>query len=267
MISSRKLFGPTYWQKNQGSLSSKNLVAFLFPGVKKFSRTKLVKGDHYFDYVNDVLSKLEVVETKVGGSNGEDAETGSNKNGQPDNHHHHYLKHQASTNNGDHIMYAIFYIGLMHRGKPCNLSELKSLHGNLVGKVDVDDDDIAYNKGNMHISKTKHRKGKLDDISPSGTEIAKIYNKKNNSNKGKHNRDATTQKEVNANPDHANKTTENHENQKTYVLDGNQPKRINLVKEQDQVIQLLQLLLPNDKDSLLRLRLGQATLLRTPQEA
>ena len=166
-------------------------MAFLFPGVKKFSRTKLVKGDHYFDSVNDVLSKviaepnllkLEVVETKVGGSNGEDAETGSNKDGQPDNHHHHYLKHQASTNNGDHIMYAIFYIGLMHRGKPCNLSELKSLHGNSVGKVDVDDDDIAYNKGNMHISKTKHRKGKLDDISPSGTKIAKIYNKKNNSN-------------------------------------------------------------------------------------
>ena len=79
-------------------------------------------------------------------------------------------------------MYAIFYIGLMHKGKPCNLSELKSLHGNSVGKVDVDDDDIAYNKGNMHISKTKHRKGKLDDISPSGTKIAKIYNKKNNSN-------------------------------------------------------------------------------------
>uniref|UniRef100_A0A0R0I5U8 SANT domain-containing protein n=1 Tax=Glycine max TaxID=3847 RepID=A0A0R0I5U8_SOYBN len=187
--------------KNQGSLSSKNLVAFLFPGVKKFSRTKLVKGDHYFDSVNDVLSKviaepnllkLEVVETKVGGSNGEDAETGSNKDGQPDNHHHHYLKHQASTNNGDHIMYAIFYIGLMHRGKPCNLSELKSLHGNSVGKVDVDDDDIAYNKGNMHISKTKHRKGKLDDISPSGTKIAKIYNKKNNiSNPLSHQQDVT----------------------------------------------------------------------------
>ena len=44
--------------KNQGSLSSKNLVVFLFPGVKKFSRRKLVKGDHYFDSVSDVLSKV-----------------------------------------------------------------------------------------------------------------------------------------------------------------------------------------------------------------
>ncbi|XP_014628052.1 uncharacterized protein [Glycine max] len=225
--------------KNQGSLSSKNFVAFLFPGVKKFSRRKLVKGDHCFDSVSDVLSKvvaepnllkLEVVETKVGGSNEEDAETGSNKDGQPDNHHHRYLKHRASTNNGDHMKSAIFYTDLVHRGKSSNLRELKSLPGNSVGKVEVDADDIAYNKGNKHISKTKHRKGKLDDISPSGTETAKIYSKKNSSNadcqKAKHNRDATGQKEVNANPDDANKMTENRENQKTCVPDGNQPKRI-----------------------------------------
>ncbi|KAG4994325.1 hypothetical protein JHK84_031282 [Glycine max] len=105
----------------------------------------------------------------------EDAEIGSDKDGQPDNNHHRYLKHQASTNNGDHMKYAVFYAGLVHRGKSCNLRELKSLHGN---------------------------------------------------SKGKHNRDATGQKEVNANPNDANKTTENHENQKTYVPNGNQPKRI-----------------------------------------
>ncbi|KHN19936.1 hypothetical protein glysoja_046188 [Glycine soja] len=159
--------------KNQGSLSSKNCVAFLFPGVKKFSRRKLMKGDHYFD--------------------SEDAEIGSNKDGQPDNNHHRYLKHKASTNNGDHMKYAVFYAGLVLRGKSCNLRELKSLHGNSV-------------------------------------ETARIYSKKNSSNanyqKGKHNRDATGQKEVNANPNDANKTTENHENQKTYVPNGNQPKRI-----------------------------------------
>jgi len=34
-------------------------------------------------------------------------------------------------------------------------------------------DDKSYNKGNKHISKTKHKKGKLDDISPSGTQTAK----------------------------------------------------------------------------------------------
>ena len=165
-----------------------------------------MKGDHYFDSVSDVLSKviaepnllkLEVVETKVGGSNEEDAETGSNKDGQPDNHHHRYLKHRASTNNGDHMKCAIFYTDLVHRGKSSNLRELKSLPGNSVGKVDVHAVDIACNKGNRHISKTKHRKGKLDDISPSRTKTAKIYSKKNSSNadfqKAKHNRNATGQ--------------------------------------------------------------------------
>ncbi|KHN16113.1 hypothetical protein glysoja_012089 [Glycine soja] len=224
--------------KNQGSLSSKNLVVFLFPGVKKFSRRKLVKGDHYFDSVSDVLSKviaepnllkLEVVETKVGGSNEEDAETGSNKDSQPDNHHHRYLKHRASTNNADHMKCAVFDTGLVHRGKTSDLRELKSLPANLVGKVEVDADDMVYNKGNKHVSKTKQGKGKLDDISPSGTETAKIYSKKNSSDadcqKGKHNRDASGQKQVNVNPDDANKMAENCENQKTYVPDGNQPKR------------------------------------------
>ena len=143
-----------------------------------------MKGDHYFDSVSDVLSKviaepnllkLEVVETKVGGSNEEDAETGSNKDSQPDNHHHRYLKHRASTNNADHMKCAVFDTGLVHRGKTSDLRELKSLPANLVGKVEVDADDMVYNKGNKHVSKTKQGKGKLDDISPSGTETAKIY--------------------------------------------------------------------------------------------
>ncbi|WVY96466.1 hypothetical protein V8G54_028617 [Vigna mungo] len=97
--------------KNQGHLSSKNVVVFLLPGVKKFSKRKLVKGDHYFDSVRDVLSKviaepdllkLEVLKIKVGGCNEKKAEKGSNKDGQPDNHHQCYLKHQVSTNCANH---------------------------------------------------------------------------------------------------------------------------------------------------------------------
>ncbi|KAG2402330.1 hypothetical protein LR48_Vigan10g088900 [Vigna angularis] len=97
--------------KKQGHLSSKNVVVFLLPGVKKFSKRKLVKGDHYFDSVRDVLSKViaepnllkvEVLNTKVGGCNEKKAEKGSNEDGQPDNHHHCYLKHQVSTNCANH---------------------------------------------------------------------------------------------------------------------------------------------------------------------
>ncbi|KAL2229773.1 uncharacterized protein LOC105171501 [Sesamum indicum] len=45
--------------KDQGYVAgSKHCLVFLMPGVKKFSRRKLVKGDHYFDSVTDVLSKV-----------------------------------------------------------------------------------------------------------------------------------------------------------------------------------------------------------------
>ncbi|TKY52233.1 hypothetical protein E2542_SST23753 [Spatholobus suberectus] len=196
--------------KNQGSVSSKNFVVFLFP------------GDHYFDSVSDVLSKviaepnllnLEVKETKVGGCNEEEAEKGSNEDGQPDNHHHRYLKHRASTNNADHMKCTVVDTSLVHRGKSSDLMELKCLPGNSVGKTLVDADDIAYNKGNEHINKANHRKG-----------AAMIYSQKNSSNadcqKAKHNRNATGQKEVNVNPDNndTNKMAENRENQKTCVV-------------------------------------------------
>lgn len=44
--------------KGRRSVGSKNALVFLVPGIKKFSRRKLVKGDHYFDSVTDVLNKV-----------------------------------------------------------------------------------------------------------------------------------------------------------------------------------------------------------------
>lgn len=44
--------------QNQGYIAGSKCLVFLLPGVKKFSRRKLVKGDHYFDSVTDVLSKV-----------------------------------------------------------------------------------------------------------------------------------------------------------------------------------------------------------------
>ncbi|ESW16931.1 hypothetical protein PHAVU_007G196000 [Phaseolus vulgaris] len=226
--------------KNQGHLSSKSFVVFLLPGVKKFSRRKLVKGDHYFDSVRDVLSKviaepnllkLEVINRRVGGCNEEEAEKGSNEDGQPGNHHHCYLKHQVSTNStGSDTSY-------VHGEKPSDLRESKSLPGILVGKVEVDTDDLACNKGNKHTSKTNHMKGNDDDnISPRETEAAMVYSKENNSNadcmQGKHIGDSTGQKEVNVKSDNddGNKMAENCENQMTCVSDGNQPKRMHKFK-------------------------------------
>jgi hypothetical protein len=44
--------------KYRGYVTSNDYLVFLIPGVEKFSRRKLVKGDHYFDSVSDVLRKV-----------------------------------------------------------------------------------------------------------------------------------------------------------------------------------------------------------------
>ncbi|MED6206595.1 hypothetical protein PIB30_028311 [Stylosanthes scabra] len=44
--------------KDQFVTASKPSLVFLIPGVKKFSRRKLVKGNHYFDSISDVLNKV-----------------------------------------------------------------------------------------------------------------------------------------------------------------------------------------------------------------
>ncbi|OEL27877.1 hypothetical protein BAE44_0011102 [Dichanthelium oligosanthes] len=40
--------------------TTKNCLVFLMPGIKKFSRSKLTKGTHYFDSVSDVLKRVAV---------------------------------------------------------------------------------------------------------------------------------------------------------------------------------------------------------------
>lgn len=63
------------WRSEQpeerGYFKSKDYIVFIVPGVKKFSRQKLVKGDHYFDSVSDILTKVvsepELLEFETGG--------------------------------------------------------------------------------------------------------------------------------------------------------------------------------------------------------
>ncbi|CAI0467395.1 unnamed protein product [Linum tenue] len=46
------------WRSEQPKDGSRNSLVFIVSGVKKFSRRKLVKGEHYFDSVTDVLNKI-----------------------------------------------------------------------------------------------------------------------------------------------------------------------------------------------------------------
>ncbi|KAK7395409.1 hypothetical protein VNO78_15967 [Psophocarpus tetragonolobus] len=147
---------------NQGYVRSKDYLVFLIPGVNKFSRRKLVKGNHYFDSVSDVLSKviaepnlLELEEeTKVGSCNEEEAEKRLNMDDQSDYRRQCYLKPRAST---DHIKLMVIDTSLVHGGKSSDLMELKSLPVNLVGKVDVNAA-VITDKGAKHARKVNHSK-------------------------------------------------------------------------------------------------------------
>ncbi|CAM0873162.1 unnamed protein product [Alopecurus aequalis] len=61
------------WRSEQpkDARTSKNCILFLVPGIKKFSRSKLTKGTHYFDSVSDVLKRVAadpvLIELEVAG--------------------------------------------------------------------------------------------------------------------------------------------------------------------------------------------------------
>ncbi|CAN1129732.1 hypothetical protein LINPERPRIM_LOCUS17618 [Linum perenne] len=61
------------WRSEQPKDGFRNSLVFIVPGIKRFSRRKLVKGDHYFDSITDVLSKVasnpSLLELDVGGEN------------------------------------------------------------------------------------------------------------------------------------------------------------------------------------------------------
>lgn len=119
---------------------SKNGLVFLVPGVKKFSRRKLTKGDHYFDSVTDVLAKvanepklleLEGDETKPENStegNGWAAEMNSGVDQElSDREHHCYLRPRVSAGLSNLTKFTVVDTSLASEGNPLKTRELRSL--------------------------------------------------------------------------------------------------------------------------------------------
>ncbi|KAF7817907.1 uncharacterized protein G2W53_023362 [Senna tora] len=177
---------------NPGFVSSRDYLVFLIPGVKKFSRRKLVKGNHYFDSVSDVLSKvvsepnlleLEVEEAKAGGCTEEGGlfpeNASSDKDDQFDSHRPCYLKPRVPTFNIDDMKFTVVDTSLVYRGKSSDLRELKSLplgfnitskkinqmtSGNTVSKIEVCGAGKTH-KGDKHLGEANHKKGVSDNNS------------------------------------------------------------------------------------------------------
>ncbi|KAJ4828494.1 hypothetical protein Tsubulata_012458 [Turnera subulata] len=124
--------------KDHGISGSNNSLVFLVPGIKKFSRRRLAKGNHYFDSVSDVLHKvasdprlleLEVVangdqEKKESGwnQNLEQEQDGLSKKGR-----HFYLQPRSSSSNQGKHKFTIVDTSLAYGPEGSIVSELTSL--------------------------------------------------------------------------------------------------------------------------------------------
>jgi hypothetical protein len=127
------------WHSEQpndhGFYGSKPSLVFLIPGVKKFSRRRLVKGNHYFDSVSDVLSKvasdpgLLELEIEAGEGSGHKEDKWEplrkrNVDGFSKKQHHCYLQPRASNSNRDFTIVDTSMVDETERPK---VRELRSL--------------------------------------------------------------------------------------------------------------------------------------------
>ncbi|KAJ4967922.1 hypothetical protein NE237_014623 [Protea cynaroides] len=124
--------------KSHGCAGSKNALVFLVPGVKKFSRRKLMKGNHYFDSVSDVLNKvasdprlleLEVEAIKSGGKEEFrwDSEPKLDQDGSSDRQCHRYLRPRLSNCKSELMRFTVVDTSLVHEEPPLKVRQLRSI--------------------------------------------------------------------------------------------------------------------------------------------
>lgn len=121
--------------KDRSYITSKDNIVFIVPGVKRFSRGELVKGDHYFDSVSDILTKVasepELLEFETGGG-GEIVNESVNSSDQSDeelrpsdSQRHRYLKSPSSSRGNLQMRFTVVDTSLASGGKLCDLRNLK----------------------------------------------------------------------------------------------------------------------------------------------
>ncbi|CAJ2631640.1 unnamed protein product [Trifolium pratense] len=146
----------------------------------KFSRRKLVKGDHYFDSVSDALSKVvaepnilgleEEDEAKVGSLNEEEPGKGSNEVDLSDDHRQCYLKPRSSPYKKDYTKFMVIDTSLVRGGMPSDPMELKSVPINSVCKLEVYADGNRF-KGKIYTRKVSHSTDMSKSIEQNSTKL------------------------------------------------------------------------------------------------
>ncbi|CAL0325811.1 unnamed protein product [Lupinus luteus] len=113
------------------AIAAKHSLVFLIPGVKKFSR-KLVKGNHYFDSVSDVLGKVasdpELIELETVADNDCTSKEGNvmDRENSPDQPRHCYLKVKTPSRSIDVMEFTVVDTSLASQ-KTSKVRELRTL--------------------------------------------------------------------------------------------------------------------------------------------
>ncbi|PON80332.1 Homeodomain-like [Parasponia andersonii] len=173
---------------NRGFIAgSKHSLVFLIPGIKKFSRRKLVKGDQYFDSVTDVLSKVAsnpgLLEIENYISKEEHGWTDDKKLAQedfPNLRRHSYLKPRTPSRSTDVIDFTVVDTSLRN-GKSCKMSEMqifcleKMNSSTSLSELEEDDGDSSEESADKSISvHTLHSdKDKTNDLTATTIELCK----------------------------------------------------------------------------------------------
>ncbi|WJX96152.1 hypothetical protein P8452_77394 [Trifolium repens] len=177
--------------------ASKNTLVFLVPGVKKFSR-KLVKGNHYFDSLSDVLGKVasdpELIDLETNADNdctnnegnGWTKDTKLDRENSPaDEPRHCYLKVKTPNRSADVIKFTVVDTSLASETTN-SVRELRSLPFGVLtaSTLDIDSDDVTtseeeetnesesangtcFDSGKDHISKA----GKLNIVKGESSDL------------------------------------------------------------------------------------------------
>ncbi|KAL8486253.1 hypothetical protein ACS0TY_023094 [Phlomoides rotata] len=116
--------------ENQGYIGGSKFLVFLMPGIKKFSRRKLVKGDDYFDSITDVLSKvakepelIELEDEEAEGNKKDEQNSTKLENNQPAKQRHFYLQPRTPSRSLDAVKFTIVDTSLSGG----NVRELRTL--------------------------------------------------------------------------------------------------------------------------------------------
>lgn len=216
--------------KDDGFSGSKHSLVFLIPGVKKFSRRRLVKGNHYFDSVSDVLNKVALdpglleldIEAAKGGQHKEecgwDPPLKQDQDDVSNKQCHRYLQPRTANYNRHVQKFTVVDTSLAHGAERPKVRELRSFPAETVSistssSLSTETEEDTSEDSQEEAEKT-HTSNPEEDVTERKTCVDSSYVSNSVLNIGTH-----------INPDPSIAAEENHENIKRSLINAKEERK------------------------------------------